>query len=81
MSKYHQNQPLHVFYLLYMYIVEPMAHEPVLNPDHDIDLAIEGYKYNWTCAVCLQPAKSGVAPEFQFIKNTDGCVYFDFDQF
>ena len=68
-----------VFYSLY--IAEPMAQEPVLNPDHDIDLAIEGYEYNWTCAVCLQPAKSGVALEFQFIENTDSCVYFDFDQF
>ena len=51
-----------------------MAQEPVLNPDYDIDLAIEGYEYNWTCAVCLQPAKSGVALEFQFIENTDSCV-------
>ena len=53
----------------HLYIVEPMAHEHALNPDYDIDLAIEGYEYNWTCAVCLQPAKSGVALEFQFIEN------------
>ena len=65
----------------HLYIVEPMAHEHVLNPDYDVDLPIEGYKYNWTCAVYLQPAKSGIAHEFQFIENTDSCIYFDFDQF
>ena len=58
-----------------------MVQAPVLNPDHDIDLAIEGSEYHWTCAVCLQPAKSGVALEFQFIENIDSCVYFDFNQF
>ena len=65
----------------HLYIVEPIAHGHVLNPDYDVDLPIEGYEYNWTSTVCLQPAKSGVALEFQFIENTDSCVYFDFDQF
>ena len=51
----------------HLYIVEPMVHEHVLNPDYpdypdyDVDLVIEGYDYNWTCVVCLQPAKSDVA--------------------
>ena len=57
-----------------------MASSPPSNPDYNIDLPIQGYDYKWNCAVCLIPAKSGVALEFQFLEFTHSCVYFDFDE-
>ena len=57
-----------------------MANTSPSNPDYSIDLPLQGYDYNWNCAVGLIPAKSGVALEFQYLEFTHTCVYFDFNE-
>ena len=44
-----------------------------------VDMDLPGYEYLWNCAICLQPAISGVVLMFQYLEFFEDSVFFDFD--